>query len=74
MQCSVYRYNVKQLVKEQTPDGYVTERKILQFNIEKTRCNSALEIKIDKERAEARLWNITLQSENKVKRVRGPRI
>ena len=55
-------------MKEQTPDGYVTERKLLQFNTEKNRYNSALEIKLDKERAETRQWIITLQSENEVKK------
>ena len=53
-------------MKEQTPEGYDIEEKLLQFNIEKERYDSALEIKLDKHRAEACQWIITLQSENKV--------
>ena len=56
-----------QLVKEQTPEGYVTEEKLLQFNIETERYDSVLEIKLDRDRAEACQWMITLQSEDKVK-------
>jgi hypothetical protein len=60
-----------QLVKEQTPEGYAitTEEKLLQFNnIEidsDERYDSALEIRLDRDRAEACQWMIALQSENK---------
>ena len=59
-------------MKEQTPGGYVTEEKLLQFNTEEnieteTRYDWALEIKLDKDRAESRQWMITLQSENKAR-------
>ena len=60
-------------MKEQTPDGYVTEEKLLQFNIgeniETERYDWALEIKLDKDRAECCQWMITLQSENKARKV-----
>jgi hypothetical protein len=59
-------------VKEQIPDGYATEEKLLQFNnIEidsDERYDSALEIRLDRGRAEACQWMITLQSDNKVSR------
>ena len=54
-------------MKEQTPVGYITEEKLLQFNIEMERYDSALVIKLDSVRAEACRWMITLQSEDKVK-------
>lgn len=50
-------------MKEQTPVGYTTEEHLLQF---KERYDSALEIKLDRDRAEACQWMITLQSDNKV--------
>ena len=53
-------------MKEQTPVGYVTEEKPLQF--ETGRYDSVLQIKLDKDRAETCKWMITLQSEDKVKR------
>ena len=53
-------------MKEQTPEGYIIEEKLLQFNIDEERYDSALEISLDKQRAEDRKWMITLQSENKV--------
>ena len=62
-------------MKEQTPDGYVTEEKLLQFSInenniiETERYDWALEIKLDKDRAESRQWMITLHSENKARKV-----
>ena len=63
-------------MKEQTPDGYFTEEKLLQFKIEKNieteRYDWALEIKLDKDRAESRQWMITLQSENKARNAMCP--
>ena len=60
-------------MKEQTPDGYVTEVKVVQFNTEENigteRYDWALEIQLDKDRAEGRQWMITLQSENKARKV-----
>ena len=53
-------------MKEQTPAGYTTEEHLLQFNTETERYDSALEIKLDSDHAEARQWMITLQSDNKV--------
>lgn len=56
-------------MKEQTPEGYATEEKLLQFNnIEidsDERYDSALVIKLDRDHAEARKWMISLQSETK---------
>ena len=60
-------------MKEQTPDGYVTEVKVVQFNTEEIigteRYDWALEIQLDKDRAEGHQWMITLQSENKARKV-----
>ena len=50
-------------MKEQTPAGYTTEEHLLQFNIE---TDSALEIKLGRDRTETCEWMITLQSDNKV--------
>ena len=59
-------------MKEQTPDGYVTEVKVVQFNTEENigteRYDWALEIQLNKDRAESRQWMITLQSENKARK------
>ena len=59
-------------MKEQTPDGYVTEVKVVQFNTEENigteRYDWALEIQLNKDRAENRQWMITLQSENKARK------
>ena len=53
-------------MKEQTPVGYTAKEHLLQFNIETERYDSALEIKLDRDHAEACEWMITLQSDNKV--------
>ena len=55
-------------MKEQTPEGYETEVNVnLQFNTEAGRYDSALEIELDKHKAERLQWVIALKSENKVK-------
>ena len=53
-------------MKKQTPEGYDTVEKLLQFDT--GRYDSALEIEVDKDGAETRRWMITLQSEKKVKK------
>ena len=55
-----------QLMNEQTPEGYIIEEKLLQFNMENGRYDSALKIELDRDRAERCNWMITLQSEDKV--------
>ena len=57
-----------QLVQEQTPDGYESVEKLLQFNTEteSDRYKAALEIHINKAEAHRDGWVISMESENKV--------
>lgn len=61
----INKYIYTQLVKKQTPDGYEpVDEKLLQFKT--GRFESALEIHIDKLKAEGCGWVVTMESERKV--------
>ena len=53
-----------QLVQEQTPVGYESVEKLLQYNTD--RYEAALEIQVNKTEAKRDGWVITLESEKKV--------